>query len=191
MSIQALLSELSERTIAQRVTNSHDQARLDYHPRSNIVKSWQEFEDIIADYMQYLYARCVTGGGRIGRSQAAGRAKEIINETYHRQGGDSTSAFRDCQEGVNSGLRGVLDILCDSEKEQAVRYYSRAVFDRYLPPDDWERRKVYVSEFIRHCGVALPGIDPSDPSRYARDIETLITALIRSLRQTSTIFRKL
>ena len=191
MSIEALLSELSEGIIARRVAILHDEARLAYRLRANTVKTWPEFEDTIAGYVQHHYARCVTGGGRIDRSQAAGRAKEIINQVYHRQGGDTRSAFRDCQEGVNGGLRGILDILCDSIKEEAVQYYSRAVFDRYLPPDDWPRQKEMVAQFIRHCGVALPGIDRSDPGRYARDLETLVTAFVRSLKQTSTIFRKL
>ena len=191
MSIQALLSDLSEQTIARKVAVPHDEARLAYRLRANTVKDWPDFERIITDYFQHHYALCVTGGGRIGRSQAAGRAKEIINQGYRRQGGDTRSAFRDCQDGVNGGLRQLLDVLCDSIKEEAVQFYTRDVFDRYLPPDDWARQKDMVAQFIRHCGVALPGIDPSDPGRYARDIETLVTAFVHSLRQTSTIFRKL
>ena len=191
MSIEALLSDLSERTIAQRVAIPHDEARMAFRLHANTVKTWPEFEGTIAGYFEYHYARCVTGGGRIDRSQAAGRAKEIINQQYRRQGGDARSAFRDCQDGVNGGLRQVLDLLCDSIKEEAIQFYCRAVFDRYLPPDDWPRQKEMVAQFIRHCGVALPGIDPSDPGRYARDLETLVTAFVHSLKQTSTIFRKL
>jgi len=84
-----------------------------------------------------------------------------------------------------------LDALCESIKEEAVEFYTRDAFDRHMPPDDWNARKEMVRQFIQYCGVALPGIDPTDPGRYARDIETLIRSFLRGLRQMSSVFRKL
>ena len=190
-SVRALLSDLDERTIAQRVGIAHDEARMNYRPRSNTVGSFSEFTDLIGGYVQHHYSRCISHGGRLPRSEAGGRAKNMINQELRRQGGDVVSCFRDCQDGVNGGVRRCLDVLCESMKSEAVEYYTRAAFDRHMPPDNWPLRKEMVSQFIRHCRVALPGIDPSDPSRYARDLEELIRAFLRGLRQISSIFRRL
>jgi hypothetical protein len=190
-SVRALLAEVDERPIARRIAIPHDEARMSFPLRSNTVRDLDEFTDITASYVQHHYARCVALGGRLSRSQAAGRAKEILNQHMRRQGGDYVSAYQDAHDGVNGGMRTVLDVVCDSIKEEAIEYYMRDAFDRHMPPDDWHGRKEMVRQFIQHCGVALPGIDPTDPARYARDIESLIRAFIRGLRQMSAIFRRL
>jgi hypothetical protein len=191
MGFQALLSDLDEGTIAQRVGNAHDEARMSYHPNSNTVGSFEEFSDLNGDYLQHHHSRCISLGGRLSRRDAAGRAKEILNHELRRQGGDAVSCFRDCCDGVNGGVRHCLDVLCEKMKADAVEYYTRDVFDRHIPPDNWNKRVAIVDGFIQHCGVALPGIDRSEPSRYYRDIETLIRAFVGGMRQTSSVFRRL
>ena len=190
-SIEALLSDLDERTIAQRVGIAHDEARMNYRPRSNTVRRYDEFTDLIGDYVQYHYSRCISHGGHLSRAESAGRGKEMINQELRRQGGDVVSCFRDCHDGVNGGVRHCLDVLCESMKADAVEYYTRHTFDLHLPPDNWGLRVRMVGQFIQRCGVALPGIDPSTPERYARDLEELIRAFLRGLRQMSSVFRRL
>lgn len=190
-SIRALLSDLDERTIARRIGVAHDEARMSFPLRTSTVRSFDEYTAVIAEYVRHHYGRCVSRGGHMSRSEAAGRGKNMLNQELRRQGGDFVSAYRDCEEGVNGGLRHVLDILCESIKAEGIEYYTRDAFDRHIPPHDWRARKDMVGQFIGHCGVALPGIDRSDPARYARDVEELIGAFLRGLRQTSSIFRRL
>jgi hypothetical protein len=187
----AMLNELDERTIARRVARPHDEARLSFHLARNVVGSYDEFADIMARYVQHHHTSCIAPGGRLSRIDAAGQAKEILKQEYRRQGGDDVSAYHDCKDGVNGGLRQVCDLLCDHLKAEAIENYTRDVFDRYLPPaDNYSLRVQMVSDFIRHCGVALPGIDVSHPSRYSERLEELVRAFVRGLRQISTIFRR-
>lgn len=190
-SIRALLSDLDERTIAKRIGVAHDEARMSFQLRGSTVQSFDEYTSIIADYIRHHYGRCVSRGGQMSRTEAAGRGKSILNQELRRQGGDFVSAYRDCEEGVNGGLRHILDLLCESIKAEGIEYYTRDAFDRHIPPHDWQARKDIVRQFVEHCGVALPGIDRYDPARYARDVEELIRAFLRGLRQTSSIFRRL
>lgn len=189
-SISAMLNELDERTIARRVAIPHDEARMSFHLEANTVRGFDEFTDTLASYVQHHYSRCIARGGRLSRTDAAGRAKEILKQEYRRQGGDDFSAFQDCKDGVNGGLRQVCDLLCDHLKAEEIENYTRDVFDRYLPPDNYALRVQMVDQFIRHCGVALPGIDTSTPQRYVDRLEDLIRAFVRGLRQISTIFRR-
>ena len=187
----ALLADLNESKIAQRVGNAHDEARMAYHPRSNTVRDFREFTGLIGNFVQHQYSRCVSQGGRLSGAEAAGRGKELIDQELRRQGGGVVSCFRDCCDGVNGGVRRCLDILCEGMKAEAIEYYTRDVFDRYMPPDNWPLRVRMVSQFIRRCPIELYNIDPSTPDRYARDLEELIRAFVRGLRQVSSVFRRL
>jgi len=188
--IAGMLNELDERTIARRVAIAHDEARMSFHLASNTVRNYDEYTDVLARYVQHHYGRCVALGGRLSRTDAAGRAKEILKQELRRQGGDEVSAFHDCKDGINGGLRQICDALCDHMKAEAIENYSRDVFDRYLPPDNYALRTQMVAQFVRHCSVALPGIDVSNPARYVDRLEELVRAFVRGLRQISTVFRK-
>ena len=187
--IRSMLQELDESQIV-RITLPHDEARNSYHPPSVKVRSYEEFRAFTAGYVQYHHTTC--SGGRMSRDEAEARVEDILNRELRREGGDATSAYRACLEGRDGGLKRVLDIICDSFKAQAVDYHTRGVFRRYIPKHDWGRRKEIVSQFISYCQVPLPGIDASDPGRYAGDhLEELIQALLNGIRQVSGVFRRL
>jgi len=130
-SINSLLNALSERTIAQRVGIPHDEARMQYALRSNTVSSWDEFCEAITDYYQYHYCRCVAHGGRLSRDEAAARAKDLIDRAEKRHQRDIVTAYRDAHDGLNMGLRGVLDQLADGMKAEAIDLYVKEEFDKH------------------------------------------------------------
>ena len=104
-SINNLLAELDERTIAQRIGIPHDEARMRYSLRSNTVGSFDEFNWIIADYYTKHFTACVSHGGNLSASEAASRAKELLEREYRRRGGDIVTAYNDAHDGTNGGLR--------------------------------------------------------------------------------------
>ena len=116
--IDLLLAALNERTIARQVGIPHDEARMRYPLRRNTVESFNDFTDLLADYYNFHFTACVSNGGALSRSEAAGRAKEILEREYRRQDGDLVTAFNDAHEGVNGGARVVLDRIAESMKAQ-------------------------------------------------------------------------
>jgi len=189
--IRSMLQELDESEMV-RVTLRHDEARNSYHPPSIKVRSYEEFRAFTAGYVQYHHTTCVAPGGRMSRDEAEALVEDILNRGLRREGGDATSAFRACLEGRDGGLKRVLDIICDSFKAQAIDYHTRAVFRKYIPKHDWYRRKEIVGQFITYCQVPLPGIDASDPGRYAGDhLEELVQAFLNGIRQVSGVLRRL
>lgn len=189
--LNLMLKELDEVTLAQRIARPFDQTRLAYRPLSNVVRDHAEFSDILADYVQYVYRECVTPGSSPSRATAAGQAKAFLNQELRRQGGDAVSAYRDCLDSLNGGLRHVLDVLCEAMKAEALEHHMREIFDRYLPPDDWELRVRTVRSFIDFYASALPGIDRQHPERYAKDVELLVRSLLQASRQMASVFRRI
>ena len=104
-SIHSLLAALDERTIAQRIGIANDETRMRYPLRSNTVRSFDEFSNVIGDYYNYHFTSCVSGGGSLSRAEAAGRAKEILEREYRRQsGGDIVGAFNDAHDRIRGAI---------------------------------------------------------------------------------------
>jgi hypothetical protein len=190
--IDNLLTALNERTIAQRVGIPHDEARMRYPIDRTTVDSFGQFSDIIADYYAYHFARCVAHGGSLTRTEAAGRAKEILEQEYRHRDGDIVTAYNDAHDGTNGGLRVVLDTIAEALKAESVRRFTRDVFDHYVAPNDWDRKVEIIRQFIAQCGNSLASsIRVNQPERYAQNYQELINAYVSALRRTSAIFRRL
>ena len=95
-SITGLLNEIDERTIARREGLPHDEARIRYPLRSNTIGNFDEFSNAIADYYNYHFTACVSRGGHLSRSEAAGRAKELLEKEYRRRNGDIVTRIQRC-----------------------------------------------------------------------------------------------
>jgi hypothetical protein len=165
---------------------------MQYSLRANIVGSFDEFSDRIGDYYDYHFTTCVSRGGALSRSEAAGRAKQILEQEYRRLGGDVVTSYNDAHEGTNGGLRGVLDKIAEALKAESVERYTREVFDRHIAPNAWEAKVEILRQFIRQCGAHLgSSIRADQPERYAHDYQELIRSYVAALRRTSAIFRRL
>jgi len=191
-SINTVLAALDEREIARRVARPHDEARMRYPLRRNTVDSFDEFVEGIGDYYAYHLAACLGNGGRLSREEASGRAKELLDHEYRRRQGDILSAFNDAHDGLNGGMRGVLDAITDGLKFESMERYIRGVFDRHIAPNSWEAKVEIIRQFIRVCGAHMASSFRADqPERYAQNYQDLISSYINGLRETSSIFRRL
>lgn len=192
VSISNLLASLGEITIAQRVGIPHDEARMRFPLRSNTVADFDEFSDIIADYYDYHFTQCISNGGSVSRAEAAGRAKELLEQEYRRRNGDIVSAFNDAKDGTNGGLRVVLDTISEGLKAESVKRYTREVFDRNVSPNSWEDKVRIIRQFIRQCGMNLSSpIRADQPERYAQNYDELIKSYVEAMQRTSSVFRRL
>ena len=190
-SLDSLLSQVDELAIAQNVGIPHDEARMGYALSVNTVGSFEEFTGLISNYYNHHVSRCVLHGGALSRTEAAGRAKEILEQDYRKQGGNSITAYNDAHDGTNGGLRIVLDRLAEQLKAESVERYIRDAFDRYVDPTSWEQKVDIIRQFIARFGPMLSSaIHPDQPERYAQNYEELIRAYVDGLKRTSSVFRK-
>jgi len=191
-SVNSLLQALDERTIAKQVAIPHDEARMQYSLNSSTVTDFDEFSRVIADYYNYHYTRCISHGGNLSANEATGRAKEILEQVYRRRNGDIVSAFNDAHDGTNGGMRGILDIIAEGVKAEAVQRYIREVFDQHVTPNSWEQKVEIIRQFIAHCGANLSSSIQADaPERYAQNYNELIQSYTNALQQASSVFRRL
>jgi len=186
--IDNLLVALDERQIVERVTRRHDDFRVSYSLHSNTVDGFDEFSGLVADYYGQHFSRCVSAGGTLPRSEAAGRAKEILEREYRRRNGDIVAAFNDAHDGTNGGLRAQLDLIAEALKTESVERYIREMFDRHVAPNSWQDKVEIIRQFISRCGANLASsIRADQPTRYAQNYRELIHSYVMSLQRTSPI----
>ena len=190
--ITSLMSDLDERTIAKRIGIAHDEARLNFRVPSNTVKTFDQFSNVIANYYNYHYTRCVSHGGQLPYSEAYGRAKELLEKQMRKSSGNIVTAFNNTHDGTNGGLRVVLDTIAEALKAEVVERYISDAFDRNVRPNSWEQKVDIIRQFIAYSGPYLSSsIKQGQPERYAHDYSELIRSYVEGLQQTSSIFRRL
>jgi len=181
--IEAMITELSEVNVAEQATNMHDDARAAYHRPSNTVRDFDEFTAVTADYLNYHLAATSMHGGRLSDWEARSRAKNLIEREYRRHNSDIVGAYNDARTGTNSGLRHVLDIICEGLKYQAMEDHFTDVFDRYVTPCSWSEKVDIIRQLIQHGSFVLPpDFDKSTPERYASNYRPLIQGLVSGVR---------
>ena len=191
--IDSMLNELNEITVAQKVAIKHDEAVANYSLKSNRVGDFEEFTEVLTHYYIYHDARCLSHGGSLSPAEAAGRAKEIIEQEYRRRtNGSIVTAFNDAYDGTNGGMRHIIDIIADKLREESVERYIRDVFDRYVAPNKWEEKVEIIRQLLSQCGHYLSSsIRVDQPERYAQNYEELIRSYVAALEQTSSTWRRL
>lgn len=190
-SIDSLCAALDEVAIARNVGIAHDEARAAYVLRKNTVSSFDEFNKLIADYYSYHIGHCVVQGGKTANFEAAGRASDILERQYKRQGGNLMSAYKDANDGTNGGMRIILDVIAEQLKEESVEHYVRHAFNRHVDPTSWVEKVEIIRQFIdRNRHILGSSIDVAHPERYAQNYDELIRAFMDALKRSSNIFRK-
>lgn len=174
------------------VAGRHDDARIAYTLTRNTVSDYREFAQIIGDYYNHHFTRCISRGGRLPPGEAQARAKALLDRLYRRRNGDAMTALADCIAGLNSGLRGVIDQIADALKSEAIEFRVSEMFDQYVTPNSWDEKVAIIRAFIDRCGVNLSAsIDVDRPERYARDYRELIQAYVEGLREPARQWRRL
>lgn len=192
VSYDSLARALDEREIANRVAIRHDEARARYPLDRIRASTFEEFTDVIARYYMYHYATCVAPGARLSLMDAASDAKEVLESQLRRGEGNIVTYFIRARDGVEGGMRVILDTLAEGLKGRSVANYVRDCFDRHVAPHSWEDKVEVIRQFIKQCGPYLSAaIRVDQPERYAHEFQTLINEYLRALRNNSAMFRRL
>ncbi len=189
--LEFILGELDEMYIIKHVTKRHDEARNIYQNRNMTVRDDDEFGDMVADYYNYHFSKCVARSAKLSRSEATGRAKEIIENAYKIRGSDILKAYYDGKHGTDGGMYKILDLISDTLKEESVKRHIRDVLDRHIQPSNFKEKVSIILEIFNKIGSRVPGIDYATPERYAHNYEQLVLAISEHYKTQSMIFRRL
>lgn len=176
--LQNIINELDELFIVNNVTGIHDDIRNQYPRRRLKVYSDEEFDDMIADYYNFHFTRCVSFGGQLTKSEAAGRAKEIIANALSEEGMNIIHAYYNGKNGLHGGMNKILDIISETLKMEARERHVRSVLDKYIPQSNWEEKVSIMKEILQTIPGQANYIEKNQPERYAHDYERFVRSVI-------------
>jgi len=188
----SLARALDQQTIADKVTSPHDAARAGYPVECNRTATFEEFIEAVTRYYIYHYEKCVAPGARLDAGQARSKVKQLLESRLHRGEGDILTYFARARDGLEGGLRVVLDTIAEALRAQAVADYVRDVFDRHVGPQSWEDKVELLRQFMKANRYHLPTtIHADQPERYAAEYYSLVNDFLHSIERGAAAFRRL
>jgi len=184
--VDSIRNELDPKEIMRAVGRKHDDARIQYRMTTNTVESIEDFTRKIGDYFMHHYAHCFDGSS-LPMYECEQRAKEIITNAYTRRDGNFLSAFNDAKDGLNGGMRRILDLIADGLKEDGIRRYTEHILDTRISPASYDEQLQIIRELLPRLGLTEQA---SHPERYVSDYKKLIQAYLKRLRETETLFQQ-
>jgi hypothetical protein len=191
VSLEPLVEDLDERTIAARVGNRHDAFRAGYVVFRNTVSSFDELEYAITTYYSAHFSACVAKGAQLPPHDVYARVTQILERHYARRGGSLITAFHDVCDGTNGGLRVILDVIADALKAEDIEAYIQYTFARHVEPHDFDAKVELIRQLLARFGTQLgPGIRIDRPEMYAHDYQPLVRAFVNLRQQARAVFRR-
>ncbi|MFC1734769.1 hypothetical protein ACFL1X_01535 [Candidatus Hydrogenedentota bacterium] len=192
-SVDSLMEAMGEDAVA-RICIPFDAARGNYRLQRNTVDTFRELEELWGDFYSFCHASCVSRGGRIGRDTAVSSAKEYIEKRY-RGNGAIEAALNDARRGTSSlggpgGLRGLLDIILDGMKADAVDRYIRHVIDSHVIPEFGDKRRIIAELFDRSGHLLGSSVDQTNVDAHASDYRSILMSVKKARDELAKEFRR-
>lgn len=139
--LDALLSEISVETLAEKIDGPIDEARATYRIESVTTDSYDEFLEAVVAFYLHLARNSGRVAADVESDAVAAEAQECLEEAFVRDGG-STAAWAEVRQPLRGGMALIFNAMTDQFKTEARRKHVRWVFKSVLDPRDWEARRL-------------------------------------------------
>ena len=94
-------------------------------------------------------------------------------------------AFKNAVDGRDNGVRGLVERILESMKQEAVEAYTRSVLDQFVKPVSWEDKVEFARAMLASCDPHFAStLHRDEPERYAAAYEEFALTYVQFLRQT-------
>ncbi len=189
--LDAVLSEISAETLAQKIGMPIDAARAAYALETVTVESNQAFNDTIAAFHLHVLRHTSASPAPVDSEAIADEALSLLGRAFINKGGEN-AARAEARFGVHGGLRLVLNVMTEQMKtEQQAKRVSRVLRDA-VDPLDWDDRVAFMAALLERIGSQLPPeLRNRSPRVYARQYDVIVQAYVNSLDRVKELFRTL
>ena len=189
--LDAVLAEIDEHVLAQKIGLPIDEARARYVMTDVLMDSNDEFHDAVAAFYLTLLRHHGQFSEMVDPRDVADEAYALLERAFSGKGG-AAAANAEARDGVNGGMRLVLDTITEQYKfEQKTKHVTR-VLQEAMDPLDWNRKVAFVRALLEKLGPNLPAdLRNAPPERFARHYGEITKAYVRSLDQVKQVLRRL
>jgi hypothetical protein len=187
IALGAIASQITEQTLARRIGIPIDSARGCYVLASSTIETYHEFLDTLAAFyihlQRHLHPNTVESPDM---ARARSQALDLLKEVFRGEEGDK-AAFARARDGIDGGMRVILDLLTEQFKRDEQALYVQRVFKEAMPVD-WNERVAFMRGAMKWLGTLLPAdLRDEPPERFAGRPEAIIQVFVESLDRVNRI----
>ena len=186
--LETVLSEISQETLAAKVGFPIDTARAGFVLESVTVESNEEFNEIISAFYFHLlrHSRTVTTA-----TNSMADALSLLDRAFSNQGG-TTAALAEAKNPTQGGMRYILDVLTEQFKSEEQEKHIHRIFKEAIDPLNWDQKVEFIKTFLERMAPQLPDeIRQAPPERYARHWEQIARVYERSFDRFNRFIRSM
>ena len=187
----AILRQFREDHFTGTIDWDIDQARLSFTLNSAVVRSDEEFVEIVTSY----YLRLQSNTGVLYTPEASDKAYfdavALVEEAFHKEGGLRAAQLQ-ARQGTNGGLRTVIARMTETFKMKVHQDHFILMSGTALDGRDKDAKEKLVRAFLRKFGDLLPkDVAEADPKYIAEHWSTIVRACAQYLDRIKNMIRKL
>jgi len=187
--LDVILSSIDESALSKAIGIPIDNARAGYIMNSVTVNSREEFFEAIESFYLHLVQHTHALFGESNPQVEIADSHALLERAYRRRGGVNP-AYADAKQGINSGMRGVLDAMVAQYKAERRDRYIQNLLNRALNPLDWQNKVKVMTLFIERLGPNLPeDIRECPPEQFVNDCGSLVRAYVESMERVRSLLR--
>ena len=188
--VDTVLTELGTQKLSQEIGLPIDGARASFALEHVTTESYDAFVDAVSSFYVSLLRH--TGSLQTGGDdQISADALALLGRTFARKGG-VTAAVTEAREGLNGGLRFVLDQMTEQYKAEQMANRVAAVLKKVVDPRSWVDRTAFMAAFLERVGPHLSPETRSQPAeRFAHHYEEIVQSYVHSMNGVAQLWRTL
>jgi hypothetical protein len=185
-----VISQINEQALAQRWGIQIDSARASFVLESSTVETYEAFIDILQSFYIHLQ-RYVSSDPAESLDTARARSETIalLQRAFDAKGGDLT-AFAQARDGIQGGLRTILDTLTEQYKAEKLAAHIERVFTDAIEALEWDERVEFMRGAMKRMGPLLsPELRSKSPEQFLRNVKPIVRMYVKSLDNVNKLLR--
>ncbi|MCX6827692.1 MAG: hypothetical protein NT002_00170 [candidate division Zixibacteria bacterium] len=181
--LDELFAQLRGASVIRIIYERIDEARRHFKTGLLELKSYRDFNQHIAEFIQHLYSHGLLVPRMISLRAAMAEGLDLLERQYEGNGGIQgyDAAYLDAVSSQGRGFDFVLSQLAESIRDREIFRYTNGQFSLLIDPSDWNIHKRIVGEIVEKYAAFLPDdICNGSPDRFINYYRDLIEVILSS-----------
>ena len=189
--VEAVLTEIDADVLAKEIGLPIDSARARYVMGELLVDSNDEFHDAASAFYLALLRHAGVVPASTADHAVADEALALLERAFASKGGVG-AARAEARDGINGGMRFVLDVMTEQYKLEQQSKHVASVLQEALDPLNWNERVAFIRALLDRLGHHLPAdLRSQPPERFARHYDIIVKTYVQSLDRVKQLLRTL
>jgi len=188
--VDSIISQIDSTTLAKIIGVPIDTGRATYRLNSLMVKSNEEFHDVVTGFYLHLERHMHPVSESVDMNRVRDDAVALVERTFADKGGVD-AAMNEAGDGIHGGMKFILDCMTEQFKTECQSKHVNRVIRDTLGSLNREARVSFISALLKRLSAHLPHeITMGQPERFVEHYDIIVKAYVKSLDKINEIFRR-